>query len=335
MQQWLLSCWYGDPGRGRWLQAFAWLFGGIIRLRRALYARGWLPSYQSTRPVVVIGNLTVGGTGKTPLVHWLARQLMNRGLRVGIASRGYFGSSGAARRVTTSDTALLVGDEALLLHRRLGIPVAIGARRADAVRLLEAECDLILCDDGLQHYALARDFEIAVVDGVRGFGNGRLLPAGPLREPVTRLAEVQAVVVNGNGFDRPEAIRMQLEPVAFVAVGGGTRRPLADFAGRSVIGAAAIGHPARFFELLRAHGLRVEERAFADHATLTPVSAGAGQGRPVLMTEKDAVKCTGAGWQDAWYLEVEARVAGAAAESLPDRIANLPAERQRGASNRE
>lgn len=328
MQDWLLSIWYGGPASGRWLQPLAWLYGGMLHLRHALYARGWRRRYRSNRPVVVVGNLSVGGTGKTPFVLWLAQQLTDRGLKVGIASRGYGGAGGPARRVAEDDGAALVGDEALLLQRRFGRPVAVGARRADAVRLLEADCGLILCDDGLQHEALARDFEIVVIDGTRGLGNGRLLPAGPLREPATRLASVDAVVVNGGGFERPGAIRMQIVPRGVIAIGGTVRHELSEFSGRPVIAVAAIGHPARFFALLREWGLEIEERPFSDHAVVTPEMAGVGQGRAVLMTEKDAVKCTGNGWQDAWYLTVDAEVEPASAALLLDRIATLPKGRQ-------
>jgi tetraacyldisaccharide 4'-kinase len=237
--------------------------------------------------------------------------------------------------VTRDDTAATAGDEPLLLSRRLGRPVAIGARRSEAVRLLEAECDVMVCDDGLQHYALARDVEIAVVDGARRFGNGRLLPAGPLREPVARLAEVDAVVVNGAGFELPGAVRMSLVPSAVIALGGEARRGLGDFAGQSVVAIAAIGHPGRFFALLRGHGLRLQERVLPDHAVWTPAGAGAGEGRPVLMTEKDAVKCAGPGWQDAWYLEVESEVDAASANALLDRIANVVAARHQGSHQRE
>lgn len=331
----LQDTWYGEPARGRWLQPLAWLFSGIVRARRALYRRRLLGSYRSSRPVIVVGNLTVGGTGKTPFVIWLARQLEARGLRVGIVSRGYCGEGGPARRVTGDDTAATAGDEPLLLFQRLGRPVAVGARRSEAVRLLEADCDVIVCDDGLQHYALARDVEIAVVDGARRFGNGRLLPAGPLREPVARLSEVDAVVVNGGGFDLPGAVRMSLAPSAVIAVGGQARRALEDFSGQSVIAVAAIGHPGRFFALLRAHGLQLEERALPDHAAWTPASAGAGEGRPVLMTEKDAVKCAGPGWQDAWYVEVESEVDAASAGALLDRIAYVVAARHQGSHQRE
>ncbi|MGB5131525.1 MAG: tetraacyldisaccharide 4'-kinase, partial [Steroidobacteraceae bacterium] len=254
MQSWLLETWYGGGRRGWWLLPLAWLYAAVAGLRRSAYRHGLLPRYRSRRPVVVVGNLTVGGTGKTPLVIWLAGELAARGLRVGIASRGYGAAGGTARLVTALDDAASAGDEPLLLQRRLRQPVAIGKRRADAVRLLEPDCDLILCDDGLQHYALDRDLEIAVIDGPRGLGNGLRLPAGPLRESRSRLAQVDAVVVNDTGFTWPGAIQMKLVPVAAVALAGGERRPLAAFAGRRVRAVAAIGNPKRFFAMLREHG---------------------------------------------------------------------------------
>ena len=161
--------------------------------------------------------------------------------------RGYKGADGTARRLGNADSAAAAGDEALMIRRRLSVPVAIARLRADAVRLLEDDCDVILCDDGLQHYALARDVEIVVVDGMRGFGNGRLLPAGPLREPVSRLEGVDAVVINGPGYERAGAIRMRLEPTAVVSFRDGSRRPLSEFKGREVVAAAAIGNPRALF----------------------------------------------------------------------------------------
>jgi tetraacyldisaccharide 4'-kinase len=323
LHDWFLATWYGYTARGWWLLPFAWLFGGLACLRRVLYAWGWLPRYRSRRPVVVVGNLTVGGTGKTPFTIWLARELLRRGLSVGVALRGYGGERGPARLVSAADSAATVGDEPFLLRRKLGVPVAIATRRAEAVRLLEENCDAILCDDGLQHYALARDIEIAVVDGARGLGNGCLLPAGPLREPVRRLASVDSVVINGDGFEWPSSIRMRIEPVAVVALGDGSRRPLSEYFGREVTAIAAIGNPERFFGQLRAHGLRVEARVLPDHARFTPQEAGAAAGRSLLMTEKDAVKCTGDGWGDAGYVEVEAHIDADAASGLLERIVAL------------
>jgi tetraacyldisaccharide 4'-kinase len=308
LHDWFIATWYGDTRRGGWLLPLAWLFAAGAALRRWLHRKGMLATYRSRRLVVVVGNLTVGGAGKTPLVLWLAAELARRGLRTGVALRGYGGAGGVARRVGAADTAAQAGDEAVLIRRRLGLPVAVGVSRADAVRLLEDDCDVIVCDDGLQHYALSRDFEIAVIDGMRGFGNGWRLPAGPLREAPARLAEVDAVVVNGPGHGHDGALRMSLDPVAVVAVADGSRRPLSDFAGREVVAAAAIGNPGRFFGMLRAHGLAIETRTLPDHAAFTPAQAGLGQGKPVLLTEKDAVKCTGAGWDGAWWVEVAARL---------------------------
>jgi tetraacyldisaccharide 4'-kinase len=331
LHHWLIETWYGDTGRGRWLQPLAWLFAAVASLRRFVYRQGWLQAYRSRRIVVVVGNLTVGGTGKTPFVIWLAEDLRARGMRVGIAARGYRGVDGRTRLVGPHDSPATAGDEACMLRRRLKLPVAVGADRAQAVRLLERNCEVILCDDGLQHPGLVPDIEIAVVDGARGFGNGRLLPAGPLRESLQRLETVDAVVVNGAGFQWPDAIPMQLEPIEVVALDGLVRRPLAAFAGKPVIAAAAIGNPRRFFELLRSHGIPVEQRAFPDHAALTPAEAGVGRGKPVLMTEKDAVKCTGGGWHDAWYVEVGARVEGKAAHQLIERVTIATAARLQGA----
>lgn len=325
LHDWFVTTWYGGTRRGAWLLPLSALFATVARVRRWFYRSGILPSYRSRRLVVIVGNLTVGGAGKTPLAMWLAGELAGRGLRVGIALRGYRRARGCARRVDATDLISDVGDEALMIRRRLDLPVAVGASRPEAVRLLEGDCDVIVCDDGLQHYALARDFEIAVVDGMRGFGNGWRLPAGPLREPVSRLDEVDAVVVNGPGRQRPGAIRMTLEPAAVVSLADGSRRPLSTFAGQDVIAAAAIGNPDRFFGMLRSHGLSVESRALPDHAWFTPALAGVGSGKPVLLTEKDAVKCEGAGWDGAAWVEVVPRIDTAGAAALVDAIVHRAA----------
>ncbi len=329
LHDWFIETWYGNTRRGAWLLPLAALFTAVTAIRRGLYRAGILPSYRSPRLVVVVGNLTVGGAGKTPLVMWLAGELVRHGVRVGVALRGYKGVQGLARRVAAGDAAETVGDEAVMIRRRLPIPVAVGAARADAVRLLEPDCDVIVCDDGLQHQALARDVEIAVVDGTRGFGNGWRLPAGPLRESVARLDTVDAVVVNGAGFEREGALGMALEPVAVVSLADGARRPLADFAGREVIAAAAIGNPGRYFAMLRSAGLVVEARSLPDHAAFTPALAGIGQGKPVLLTEKDAVKCGGAGWAQAAWVEVEPRLDADRAAALVDLIARRAARRDK------
>jgi tetraacyldisaccharide 4'-kinase len=312
--------WYGSGGA--WLAPLAAVYGALGAARRAAYRVGLLPTRHAGRPVVVVGNLTVGGSGKTPLTAWLAARLAARGIRAGIVSRGYGGSAAGALRVLPDTDPRLAGDEPVLLARRTGVPVAIAADRAAAADLIAAEVELVLADDGLQHYRLARDLEIAVVDGERRFGNGRLLPAGPLREPPARLASVDFVVVNG-GEARPGEIAMALAPEALVALDSGARRPLAAFAGRRVHAIAAIGHPARFFATLRAAGLEPIEHPFADHAVLGAGDLAFGDGLPLLMTEKDAVKCRGLALGEAYWLEVSVRIAPADAERLLTRIAAL------------
>jgi tetraacyldisaccharide 4'-kinase len=306
MHDWLLQTWYGGTRRGAWLLPVSWLFTALAALRRRLYRAGWLSRYRASRPVVIVGNITVGGTGKTPLILWLAEQLRLRGQRVGVASRGYGGRGRGARRIRASDPVVETGDEPALTARRSGVHVAVGSDRPAAVRLLEDDCDVILSDDGLQHYALERDVEIAVVDGQRGLGNGWRLPAGPLREAPSRLEEVDAVVINGEGFERPGSLRMHMEPVRFVNILSGDSVPVDLFNGQRAHAVAAIGHPERFFGLLRSLGIDVDTRALPDHATPAAGQLDFGDDLPVLMTEKDAVKCAGIAGPAHWYLEVGA-----------------------------
>ncbi len=281
LHDWFLATWYGDTARGRWLLPAAWLFGRIARLRRALYAWGWLRCYRRT-PTRRHRRQPHGRRDRQDAFRGLARARTDASRTYAWAWRYADTVAQDGRRGSwrSADSAAAVGDEALLLSPQARrYRSQLRRRRADAVRLLEDACDVIVCDDGLQHYALARDIEIAVVDGARGFGNGRLLPAGPLREPVARLDSVDAVVLNGDGFDWPSAIRMLLEPVAVVMLRDGTRRPLSDYAGREVMAVAAIGNPERFFALLRAHGLRVETRVASGSCALHAAEAGAGPGQ--------------------------------------------------------
>ena len=305
MRAWLERVWYGRAAGALLLLPLAWLYGALVALRRLAYRRGLLTVQQLPRPVLVIGNLTVGGSGKTPFAMWLARALAAQGLRVGIVSRGYGGSARGPLRVVAESDPAQAGDEPVLLARHSGATVVVARDRVAAARLLVPEVDVILADDGLQHYRLHRDVEIVVVDGVRRYGNGRLLPAGPLREPRRRAAEAQLVVVNG-GTAGPGEIAMRLEPGAVVSFAGGERRPLAAFTGRRVHAVAGIGDPGRFFATLRAAGVEPVEHPFPDHATLTAADIGFDDDLPVLMTEKDAVKCTGFATARHAWLEVEA-----------------------------
>jgi tetraacyldisaccharide 4'-kinase len=324
---WFNRVWYGQPDPPIWLKPASWLYGLIVRLRRAGYAKHWLRRAALSQPVIVVGNLTVGGTGKTPLVCWLVSALQQRGFKPGIVTRGYGGSVSATHRVQPADRAATVGDEPLLLSRRTAVPVAVGRVRPAAAQLLiEAGCDVIVSDDGLQHYALERRVELVVVDGERGFGNGWLLPAGPLREARERLAAVTAIVANGGGAHSQAfagatpVIAMRLEGDEAVSLSGGTRRALRDFAGAPVHAVAGIGNPQRFFDLLAAHGLSVLPHPLPDHARLAAQDIRFGDAFPVLMTEKDAVKCFEFAGPEHWYVPVSAVFAPGAGERLLDSV---------------
>jgi len=331
-ESWLNRVWYERSSPPGWLIPLSLAYGSMAAARRHLYARRILRPVRMARPVVVVGNLTVGGTGKTPLVCWLTARLAERGLKPGIVTRGYGGSLRAERLVDTSDDPSVVGDEPLLLARHTGAAVAVGRNRPAAAELLiGAGCDVIVSDDGLQHYALARDCEIVVIDGDRRFGNGWLLPAGPLREGRSRLGAADAVVVNGGRALLDGALSMRLEARSAVALEGGRRMPLPAFAGLTVHAVAGIGHPERFFNMLRSHGIEVIGHALADHARLEPGHIQFADQRPVLMTEKDAVKCAGAGDARHWYVPVDACFESGESTTLldlvTDRIAGRAAAR--------
>jgi tetraacyldisaccharide 4'-kinase len=316
-QSWLDKFWYGGVPPPWWMTPLSAVYGAASRIRRFAYARHLTRSTRLACPVIVVGNLSVGGTGKTPLVCWLAGQLHELGFRPGVVSRGYGGSSRAARLVQAADTSDKVGDEAILLARRSRVPVATGRNRPAAAQLLiNAGCDIIVSDDGLQHYALQRDCEIIVIDGDRRIGNGRLLPAGPLRETAARLKRADAIVINGGDADYDGALRMRLLATNAVAMKYGTAKPLREFSGQPVHAVAAIGNPQRFFAMLRAVGISVVEHPLPDHAKLRIEDISFADDLPVLMTEKDAVKCREIAGPHHWYVPVSVAFAAGDAERL-------------------
>ncbi|QNK00834.1 tetraacyldisaccharide 4'-kinase [Dyella telluris] len=301
----LEAAWYGTGRAPWWAGPLSWLYGALTALRRGLYRVGVLRSVRLPVPVIVIGNLSVGGTGKTPLTIALADALRKRGYKPGVVSRGYGGSQKEPLLLDDAPEPARVGDEPCLI-RASGVPVAVGRDRPAAARLLlAAGCDLVIADDGLQHYALARDLEVCVIDGVRRFGNGRLLPAGPLREPLSRLQKVSFRVCNG-GMVTPGDVPMELRGGTVQALLDGHTQPLADFAGQTVHAVAAIGYPVRFFASLRAQGLQVVEHPFADHHAFVACDLAFGDESPVLMTEKDAVKCRAFAQAHWWSVPVRA-----------------------------
>ncbi len=277
--------------------------------RRLVYKRGIARVHRIGLPVIVVGNLTVGGTGKTPLVLWICRYLRDQGYRPGVATRGYGGTAAKwPQQVRADSDADSVGDEPIVVARRSACPVAVGPRRVEVVEALmrHTECDVIVCDDGIQHLALARDVEIAVVDGVRGFGSGRCLPAGPLREPASSLRRVDLIVTYGQR--RTGAFSMHYQALDPRRLLDDREAPAAEFAGVRIHAVAGIGDPARFFAQLQGLGLDIIEHAFPDHYRYRESDVDFGDGLPVIMTEKDAVKCRRFARPNQWYLPVDAKL---------------------------
>ena len=333
MKVWLERQWYRNGLWAHLMLPLAWLMCALVWLRRMAYRTGLFTAWRAPVPVVIVGNITVGGTGKTPLVLWLVDYLKTQGWHPGIISRGYGGQSRNAAPVTPMSRAGEVGDEPLLMARRADCPVWIGRDRPAAARGLLAahpECDVLVSDDGLQHYALARDVEIVVVDGRRLYGNGRMLPAGPLREPLSRLAQVDAVVLNGAEPD-PWASEYGMDEYGMVLHGDvfqPVAAPLAgvlpvDFSGKRLHAIAGIGNPARFFDHLRSLGLAIVEHPFPDHHPFEPADLQIAHADAILMTEKDAVKCVAFAPENAWYLPVRAEVDGEFGVKVLEEIAKV------------
>jgi tetraacyldisaccharide 4'-kinase len=306
----LLDAWYkGHPALAL-LRPLESLYRRVVNRKRAQFLAGQSERYKAPVPVIVVGNITIGGTGKTPLILWMIDHCRARGLRVGVVSRGYGAKPPSLPwRVHAQQPAEQAGDEPLLIVNRTGVPLMIDPDRSQAVRELLAQepLDLILSDDGLQHYRLDRDLELVLIDAVRGLGNRRCLPAGPLREPVERLQSVDALLYNGAATDRADGYGFQLKPSALVNLLTGERQPVDHFPpGQALHAVAGIGNPQRFFNTLEGLHWRPVPHAFADHAVFTAQALSFSPSLPVVMTEKDAVKCAAFAAPDWWYLAVEA-----------------------------
>lgn len=318
MYKWLHRIWYEGGSFHQALLPLSGIYWLLITLRRSLYRTGFLGRYRADVPVIIVGNITAGGTGKTPVTIWLVKELRDRGFHPGVVSRGYGGSkSGSSMRVDTASDPDVVGDEPVLLARRAGCPVVVDADRSRAVQMLVDDgVDVIIADDGLQHYRLERSYEICVIDGARGLGNRLLLPAGPLRETIGRLSEVDQILINGKTTgDAAETTAVEQNAIEFELVAhevsrlnGSLTRPIEGFAGTTVHAVAAIGNPARFFDMLRAHGMQVIEHAFQDHARLSDSQLRFGDDFEVLMTDKDAVKLDAAISDKFWTVPVDLQI---------------------------
>ena len=311
----LTAAWYaGHPALGL-LRPLEWLYRAVVQRKRSRFLAGEGEIYRAPVPVVVVGNITVGGTGKTPMILWLIEHCRRQGLRVGVVSRGYGAQPPQLPwRVQADQAASVAGDEPLLIVQRSGVPLMIDPDRSRAVAaLLAAEpLDLILSDDGLQHYRLARDLELVLIDAARGLGNRHCLPAGPLREPVERLQSVDALLYNGASSDPQGGYGFTLQPRTLVNLRSGEPNPLSHFpAGQALHAVAGIGNPQRFFNTLEGLHWRPVAHAFADHAPYSAELLNFSPALPVLMTEKDAVKCRAFAADDWWYLAVDAEPSAA------------------------
>ena len=303
--EWL---WYRENPVKWVLWPLGWLYGIFMEVRRLLYRWGIKSTARMPVPVIVVGNISVGGTGKTPIVIWLAQELQSNGYRVGIVSRGYGGLSEEwPQSVGSESDPALVGDEPVLLARATSCPVMVGEDRVSAAKaLLSAEpLDLLISDDGLQHYKLGRALEIVVVDGIRGLGNGMCLPVGPLREFSSRLAKVDAVIVNGKDWECEGAFRVQPVAQSLYQVSGVIKKTLEEFRETQVHAVAGIGNPKRFFNILKDAGIDVLPHPLPDHANLSKEDIEFDDSRPVLITEKDAVKCQHFAHSNVWCLPIK------------------------------
>ena len=305
-------------GFGFWnllLLPLSWVFGCLSLIRLLAYRYHLLTSFRLPVPVMVVGNISVGGTGKTPLVIWVVQQLQAAGFHPVVVSRGYAATGVAEiQQVTPTSDPGMVGDEPLLMAQRTHVPVWVGRQRARVAQAALAhspQCNIIISDDGLQHYALQRDIEIAVVDATRMFGNRQLLPAGPLREPVSRLSAVDAVVLNGASADGGGFYMQLISDQLYKLKSPASVCGVQVFAGQAVHAVAGIGNPQRFFNQLRNAGLQVIEHAFPDHHAFAASDLAFGDDAPVIMTEKDAVKCAAFAQSHWWVMPVTAELSPA------------------------
>jgi tetraacyldisaccharide 4'-kinase len=310
VQHWLETCWYQQTKPPVWLRALSVVFKNIAHYRRLLYRSGILKQTRLPVPVIIVGNLSVGGTGKSPLVVYLAECLSNAGYNPGIISRGYGGKATQwPQRVFATSNPEYVGDEAVMIASRSNCPVAVGPVRSQAAQRLLAEsgCNVIISDDGLQHYALHRDIEMVVIDGERRFGNGYCLPAGPLREPVERLHSVDFIVTNGSALGENE-FTLRVQATHAINLSTGAKKALHEFSATPVHALAGIGNPQRFFNLLAASGISTTRHVFPDHYHYHAADLQVDDDLPLLMTEKDAVKCRAFCSPQHWYVPVNAEL---------------------------
>lgn len=322
---WLIKSWYRPSLVSLFLRPVSWLYRFIISLRSQAYQNGLLEQLSLSVPVIVVGNISVGGSGKTPFVIWLAQYLQNQGWQPGIISRGYGGKADHYPCSVQHDSlAAEVGDEPLLIHQRTQCPVVVAPDRVAAGQQLLAEnyCNVIITDDGLQHYRLDRNMEIVIIDAKRGLGNQLCLPAGPLREPLSRLETVDFTIFHGESDSQRLTMQLQLQQ-AIQLKNNNLQKSLTEFAETTVYAVAGIGHPQRFFDQLQQLGLTIIPHAFADHHAYTEADFQFAKAYPILMTEKDAVKCLGFATENMWYVPAEAKLSPSLGPAIDKKLREL------------
>ncbi len=330
ISRWFQDAWYDEMYISSAFMPISMIYDDIVRFRSFLYRIGLFRKHKLPVPVIIVGNITVGGTGKTPLVLYLVRLLREEGYKPGIISRGYGGDSEKWPLLVDRQTkAELVGDEAVLMANRSDCPIAVGPKRYESAKLLleNSDCNIIISDDGLQHYALARDIEIAVIDGKRRFGNGYMLPCGPLREPISRLQKVDLIIVNGADEEYEEnEFSMGVDGDVAINLITKEEKLLSDFSDSGYHALAGIGNPKRFFDLLEKKGLTAEAHAFPDHHLFSRDDISFEDGHTVFMTEKDAVKCYDFATEKHWYVPITAQPQ----QQFVDKLLTLLKEKIRG-----
>jgi len=317
--------WYSQNPLAWMLLPLSWVYCFLVVLRRWFYRTGIFRVYKISVPVIIVGNITVGGTGKTPLLIALCDLIKSMGLNPGVVSRGYGGEATGEHLLMAGENPVAAGDEPVLIKKRTGCSVATGRNRVAAAKLLISNhsCDVILSDDGLQHYRLHRDYEISIVDVSRNHGNGFCIPAGPLREPISRLNSVDLVIYHGETENKNN---FYLELTHFVHIKTGETATIAYFQQKTVHAVAGIGHPQRFFAQLKDSGVNIIEHAFPDHHIYSHSELDFGDEAIVLMTEKDAVKCEHLDVNNAWYAPVNAVLSDTLSETLKNTIRHLTHE---------
>ena len=298
--------WYSKNTLSQLLIPLSLIYCGIVAIRKTLYSLKILKSTKISVPVIIVGNITAGGTGKTPLVIWLVKYLKENGFNPGVISRGYKGKAKSwPQQVRPDSDPVIVGDEAILISRQAGCPMAVGPDRVSTAEALLKyyNCDIIISDDGLQHYALQRTIEVVVIDGVRRFGNGKCIPAGPLRESTSRLEKADFLVTNGIAAPGEFAMRYSGKTVKNLT--NKNELTLSDFKGNTVHAVSAIGNTQRFYDYLRSQGLKVIEHSFPDHYMYNAADLSFDDDLAVIMTEKDAVKCQRYNFENSWYLPIK------------------------------